>query len=400
MAMCSIVLVDTNWEDFLPLTYTRPVSEMRIGALTIAEKWRLRTKGTISYQTEDYLRECFPPNESSDTRFVDSAILPDEALVKAVLQMTKHTTLIDREGRWIATRCAGSEWDGPMNDIGRGGDTCVSYEGEVSRLMTCSDLFQMNFDEIVKDYHLLCTGRVSRDISGENTIFGEQLFVEEGAVVRGLIIDASRPVYIAKNTKLLPGSCLIGPVVIGEGSTVKMGAKIYGGTTIGPFSKAGGEINNAIMFAYSNKGHDGYLGNSVLGEWCNLGADTNVSNLKNNYSEVRLWNYPQGRFTGTGTIFCGLIMGDHSKCGINTMFNTGTVAGVSANIYGAGYQRNFIPSFSWGGPKGIRTYKLEKALEVAEIVMRRRGVALSPEMRRILEEVFKRSLKYRPKETK
>jgi UDP-N-acetylglucosamine diphosphorylase/glucosamine-1-phosphate N-acetyltransferase len=220
--------------------------------------------------------------------------------------------------------------------------------------------------------------------------------VEEGAEIEGAILNAKTgPIYIGKNAKVLEGSMVRNGLALCENSVLKMGAKIYGATTIGPHSKVGGEVSNSVLFGFSNKGHDGYLGNSVLGEWCNLGADTNNSNLKNNYDQVKLWNYPRGGFERTGETFCGLMMGDHSKCGINTMFNTGTVVGVSSNLFGAGFPRNFVPSFSWGGVQGYQVYQLNKAFKTAEIVMGRRSLELDETERSILEEVFKRTEEFR-----
>ncbi len=396
--MTNTILVDTLWEDFLPLTFTRPVAELRVGALTLAEKWRHDLGSTISYHTKDYLQAIYPLQIYEDNLLINSRLLPTKYLLERVRRLQLGEALQSKEGFWVAARLGQKATTAFL--AGQKDEDVVYRECAGDKLVVLlrpPDLFGVNFDEIERDFVRLTKGRETMDISSGNTVFGDQLFVEQGVEIRGAIIDATRPVYIGRGAKVLPGSSLMGPLSIGEGSVVKMGAKIYGGTTIGPHCKAGGEINNAIMMGYSNKGHDGYLGNSVLGEWCNLGADTNTSNLKNNYSEVRIWHYPTERFVATGKIFCGLIMGDHSKCGINTMFNTGTVVGVSANIYGAGYQRNFIPSFSWGGPKGIRTYRLDKALEVAGVVMKRRGKVLDPAMRHILENVFDRTEAFRPK---
>jgi len=224
----------------------------------------------------------------------------------------------------------------------------------------------------------------------------EHIFVEEGAKVECAILNASTgPIYIGKDAEIMEGAIVRGPLALCEHAALKMGAKIYGPTTIGPHSKVGGEVNNSVIIGYSNKGHDGFLGNSVLGEWCNIGADSNNSNLKNNYAEVKLWNYPQERFVNTGLTFCGLIMGDHSKCGINTMFNTGTVVGVNANIFGSGFPRNFVASFSWGGAAGFTTYKTADAFEVAARVFDRRGMVFNETEQEILQHVFEITAKYR-----
>jgi len=257
-------------------------------------------------------------------------------------------------------------------------------------------IFLYNKNELERDFELVTAGRTSANLSSTNTIIGDQIFVEEGVEAEAAIINAATgPVYLGKNSTVLEGTAIRNGLSLGEGSVLKMGAKIYGATTIGPDCKVGGEVHNSVLFGHSNKGHDGYLGNSVLGEWCNLGADTNTSNLKNNYDQVKLWSYIRGGFERTGEQFCGLMMGDHSKCGINTMFNTGTVVGVSANIYGAGFPRNFIPSFSWGGPQGMQEYSLSKALQTAKIVMSRRNIELDEVETNILTHVFEASKDYR-----
>ena len=258
------------------------------------------------------------------------------------------------------------------------------------------DIFSLNDQAIREDFSLLTEGRTSQRLDGSNALIGHQIFVEEGAEVQAATLNSTiGPIYIGKNAEIMEGSVVRGPLALCEGAVLKLSTKIYGATTIGPYSKVGGEVNNSVIFGYSNKGHDGFLGNSVLGEWCNLGADTNVSNLKNNYAEIKLWNYEKGGFKNSGLQFCGMMMGDHSKSGINTMFNTATVVGVSANVYGGGFPRNFIPSFAWGGSEKWIPYRFDKAMEVAEKVMERRKVTLSPEDKDILEEVFNRSEQYR-----
>jgi len=272
----------------------------------------------------------------------------------------------------------------------------IQFEGQFTHIDKLWKIFLNNERELNADFTILADGRTSQNISSSNTLIGDQIFVEEGAEIEGAILNAkSGPIYVGKNAKILEGAMIRNGLALCESSVIKMGAKIYGATTVGPHSKVGGEVSNSVLFGYSNKGHDGYLGNAVIGEWCNLGADTNNSNLKNNYDPVKLWNYKRGGFERTGETFCGLIMGDHSKCGINTMFNTGTVVGVSANIFGAGFPRNFIPSFSWGGPQGYSVYQLNKAFKTAEIVYERRGLNLNEVEQGILEEVFRRTEQFR-----
>ena len=273
----------------------------------------------------------------------------------------------------------------------------MNVRSDFTQIRHLWDVFSENGTELESDYKLFTQGRTSQTPNDTNTIIApENVFIEEGAIVNAAIINASSgPVYIGANAQVMEGSIIRGPFALCQYSQTKLGAKIYGPTTIGPYSKVGGELNNVVIFGYSNKGHDGFLGNSVLGEWCNIGADSNNSNLKNNYAQVRLWNYTAERFTSTGLQFCGLIMGDHSKCAINTMFNTGTVVGVSANIFGAGFPRNFIPSFSWGGPQGQSTFQISKAIETTKKVMERRQILLNDTDTSILTKVFELSEKYR-----
>ncbi len=283
-------------------------------------------------------------------------------------------------------------------------DACTSKtEAEIALdLITYThDIFTFNGRQIHADFETLTAGRKSEEVSKTNTFIGDNIFIEEGVSMEASVLNStSGPIYIGKNATVMEGSLIKGPFALCEKSTIKMGSKIYGDTTVGPQCKVGGEVSNTVFFANSNKGHDGFIGNSVIGEWCNLGADTNCSNLKNNYAEVKLWNYPKKRFTKTGLQFCGLVMGDHSKCSINTMFNTGTVIGVSANIFGAGFPRNFIPSFSWGGSAGFATYSLSKCYETSRLVMERRNVTFDETEKNILENIFQKSGEYRIWENK
>ncbi|MFL5752485.1 MAG: GlmU family protein, partial [Bacteroidia bacterium] len=259
------------------------------------------------------------------------------------------------------------------------------------------DIFSRNGKAFADDFELLTKGRKSQILSKSNRVIGKgKIFIEKGASVECAVLNTTNgDIYIGKDAVVMEGCFLRGPIGLCEHAELKMGAKIYGPSTFGPYCKVGGEVNNSVLFGYTNKGHDGFLGNSVLGEWCNLGADTNTSNLKNNYGNVKIWNYGAEEMVDTGMQFCGLFMGDHSKCGINTMFNTGTVVGVNANIYGGDFPINFIPSFSWGGAEFFEDYKLHKALEVAERVMSRRNVNLSQADREILTHVFEYSKRYR-----
>ena len=374
----------------LPFTFTRPVADIRIGILTIREKWEKFLNTTTSTITEDYLSEKWPMVEMEENIIINAAFLPTAELVEQVKNLQPGEGIFHEED--VVAFHAYEEQEVNFADC-----TNIELEGKAIMVEHTWDIFKLNGEAIAADFELLTQDRKSEKLSSTNQVIApENIFLEEGAKVECAILNASQgPIYIGADAEIMEGSIVRGPFALCEHATVKMGAKIYGSTTVGPHSKVGGEVNNSVIFGYSNKGHDGFLGNSVLGEWCNLGADTNTSNLKNNYAEVRLWDYAAEKFAPTGLQFCGLMMGDHSKCGINTMFNTGTVVGVSANIFGAGFPRNFIPSFSWGGSAGTTTYKTVKAFEVAEKVMERRDIEFSEEDKAILEQVFELTRKYR-----
>lgn len=377
-------------ERLLPFTYTRPVADIRIGILKIREKWEYLLKTTTSTVTEDYLTEKWPLVELEENVMINASFLPNAEFLKQVETLKPNQAIFYKEDIVAFHTYKDQEVD--LDEYEQ-----LELAGEVVQLVDAWDIFSKNDKALTADFEMLTRDRESQPIHESNYVKNpENIFIEPGAEVVNCSLNASDgPIYIGKNAKLLEGSLIKGSFAACEGALIKMGAKIYGATTIGPGCRAGGEIKNVVFFANSNKGHDGYLGNSVLGEWCNLGADTNSSNLKNNYAEIRVWDYETESFAKTGLQFCGLMMGDHSKCSINTMFNTGTLVGVSANIFGAGFPRNFIPSFSWGGSAGMTTYKTEKALEVAEIVMKRRGFPFSAEERKILEHVFEETSKYR-----
>ena len=375
----------------LPFTYTRPVADLRVGILTIREKWEKMLGYTTSSVTEDYLVDKFPMVEFNDNIFINASVIPSENIVKMIKSLTENNAIfLDNEPlAFFAKKDQEVNFD-TYNVID------YSFK-DVIKIENTWDIFKFNGEAIDKDFQLLTSGRDSQPIPESVVVFNaQQIFIEEGAVLPLCSLNASEgPIYIGKDSEIMEGALIRGPFALCNNATVKMGAKIYGPTTIGPHSKIGGEINNCVIFGYSNKGHDGFLGNSVLGEWCNLGADTNNSNLKNNYAEVRLWDYETERFAKTGLQFCGLMMGDHSKCGINTMFNTGTVIGVSANIFGSGFPRNFIPSYSWGGYSGMMTYKTNKAFEVAKVVMERRNESFTAVDRQILEHIFEETKRFR-----
>ncbi len=392
-----ILFDDSRRENLLPLTFTRPVSEIRIGILTIKEKWDNYLHTRCSYHTVDYLSEKYPDTTSDgEICYINGGVLPEPKLVQRISQL-KTGEAISKNNVLIAGLLA-------KNNSSRINVPSISEYNSVSEfsdkiieVMNPWDIFSQNGIALQDDYNQLTQNRQSKEISKTNNILNpSNIFIEPGANVECCILNAETgPIYIGKDVQIMEGSIIRGPFAACEGAVVKMGAKIYGPTTVGPNSKVGGEINNCVIFANSNKAHDGFLGNSVIGEWCNLGADTNNSNLKNNYAEVKLWSYRKKGFVGTGMQFCGLIMGDHSKCGINTMFNTGTVVGVSANIFGSGFPRNFIPSFTWGGAQGFTVYQLAKAFETAEKVLNRRNLTLSDVDKKILEKVFELTQEFR-----
>lgn len=378
-------------QSLLPLAFTRPVAGTRVGILTIAEKWEQRSSLPVSYFTEDYLSQKFSFQGGDENVFVNGAVCPTDALVQAIENLPAGQSIV-YEGVIIAGRMKSKRPEG-LKEL-----AAIEWHEDLTIIDALWKIFKCNAQEIKADFEIVTKDRQSAGINDPHTIvYGkENLFIEKGASLRACIINAEKgPVYIGRNARVLEGAIVSGAFALGESSVVSIGAKIRGDSTVGPFSKVGGEVGNSVIFGYSNKGHDGYLGNSVVGEWCNLGADTNTSNLKNDYGPVKLWSYGDEGFKKTSETFFGTVMGDHSKCGINTMFNTGTIIGVSANIFGAGFPRNFVPSFSWGGAGGLTTYQFKKATEVAERVMKRRGVPFTEEDRFILLEVFDRTGKYR-----
>lgn len=388
-----ILFDGTVRNQLLPFTFTRPVADIRVGILTIREKWEHYLGLTTTTLTEDYLEEKYPFLEMERNIFINASFLPTENLVEKVKNLQENQAVFYQDEPIAFFSYEAQDVDFDAFDV-------IHYnENDVLRIEHTWDIFSKNGEAIQRDFELLTKDRKSQSIpEGVQVRNPENIFIEEGAKLGFCILNASDgPIYIGKDAEIMDGSVILGPFSLGEHSIVKIGAKIYSNTTIGPHCRVGGEVNNSVIFGYSNKGHDGFLGNSVLGEWCNLGADTNNSNLKNNYAEVRLWSYETEGFAKTGLQFCGLMMGDHSKCGINTMFNTGTVVGVSANIFGSGFPRNFIPSFSWGGSAGFITYKPEKVFEVAKVVMSRRHVELTETDINILKTVFEETAKWRKK---
>lgn len=387
----NIILKDFNSDNLLPFTFTRPVAGIRVGILTIAEKWERYLKATVSYQTKDYLAAKFSLKVGENNLVVNGGILPTAVLVNQLLALQSNEVLVKN------SLVIGYVTNDPLKDFSVADLNVIESNAEFISITTTWDIFSKNAEALQQDFDLLTKDRKSQPIPSNNTVINpENVFLEEGAQVSCSILNASTgPIYVGKNAEIMEGCIIRGGLALCDNAVLKMGAKIYGAATFGPFCKVGGEVNNAVLFAYSNKGHEGFLGNSVLGEWCNLGADTNTSNLKNNYAPVKLWDYKKEGFVQTGLQFCGLMMGDHSKAGINTMFNTGTVVGVSANVFGTGFPRNFVPSYSWGGASGFTAYRTNKAFETAKAMMGRRGVEFDQIEQDILETVFELTQKWR-----
>ena len=382
------ILFDSFGRDSLmPFTFTRPVADIRVGILTIREKWEFYLKSATSSLTQQYLNPKFPIRKEKDNLLINGSVFPTTPLVKKIAELDPGQILAKGE-IIIAMRVEESQIDDfASQEI----DSTIEWEEEMVKLNENWEIFSFNPTAIVEDFKLITAGRKSQPLSKTNFITGDPklIFLEEGARSEFAFLNTTDgPIYIGKEAEIMEGSKVRGPFALCEHAHLKMDAKIYGGTTVGPYSKVGGEVSNSVIFGYTNKGHDGFLGNSVLGEWCNLGADTNTSNLKNTYDIVRLWSYDKESFVSTGLQFCGLIMGDHSKSGINTMFNTGTVVGVSCNLYGAGFQRNFVPSFSWGSPSGMKSYNFTKAVQVAEAVYKRRDKEFDQKEKDIFEFLY------------
>ncbi len=384
-----LLIEQAEYRDKLkPFTFTRPIAEIRIGILTIKEKWEKYLDASLSYITAPHLQKKYPRQIGDQNIFINSSVCPTTELVKAI----QLGASLKKDGLLIAAFASKEEVDffNPKEKL----EQAAEYNGELTIISEKWHIFQYNGEQIKSDFELITRGRNSQLIDDPHTVVynGDDIFIEAGADIKASILNAENgPIYVGKNAVIAEGTIIKGPFAICENSQTNMGAKFKGDNTIGPGCKVGGEVSNTVFFGYSNKGHDGFIGNSVIGEWCNLGAATNTSNLKNNYAHVKLWDYSSQKFENTGLQFCGLMMGDHSKSGINTMFNTGTVVGVCSNIFGSGFPRNFIPSFAWGGASGFTTFQLKKAFEVAELVMQRRGLHFDDTEQNIIQEHFEES---------
>ena len=401
--MTDIILFDDERvrEDLLPLTFTRPTGLLRQGILTIADKWAHYLPGHYSWLTVDYLSELFPLTldpAADSLLYIAGHIAPTIELADAIRRLPAGHCLTSTIGgpseELIAYRCEKR----PISPAEALSLPHILFDGQYPALRSLLDIFEGNGEALCSDFVLLTAGRESAPISPSNIIIGprENIFLEEGATVEGAIINANEPVYVAAGAEIMEGSCIRGGLCVGPHSHINMGSKVYGPTTLGPHCKIGGEVNNVVFLGYANKAHDGFLGNAVIGQWCNLGAGATASNLKNDYTEIKLWNYPSHRFARTGRQFCGLIMGDHSKAGINTMFNTATVVGVGVNIHGTGFPRNFVPSFTEGSPTaGFTDVNPTKFLDIARRVMARRDITLTPQEEKMYLTLYDITEKYR-----
>lgn len=390
--MKNIILFDdqATRDNLLPLTFTRPTADLRFGISTIKEKWTRAITGQYSYLTVDYLQNKYPILTTDDNIFIAGHVCPNDFLTKAIEHLKTGQVIIDN-GSAIAFR-------GTLNDfISHNWNEEISLDKSPLSIKMLYDIFSLNDIALLSDFQSLTAGRKSQTLSKTNTIVGDmffadgtpKIFIEEGATVEAAMLNVNNgPIYVGKDAEIMEGACIRGPFALCEHGIVNMGARIYGATTIGPFCKVGGELNNVVMIAYSNKAHDGFLGNAVIGEWCNLGGGTSASNLKNDYTEIKLWNYPAHRFLRTGLQFCGLIMGDHSKAGINCMFNTATVVGVGVNIHGSGFPRNFVASFSEGSSAGFTDVSLTKFFDIAKRMMARRNIELTETDRQIFQSIY------------
>ncbi|GAA4405939.1 GlmU family protein [Nibrella viscosa] len=387
--MYNLILFDepTIRTSLLPFTFTRPVAGIRIGIQTIAEKWATRLNTSASFLTELYLQTKFPHQPGDDNLYINGAVCPTNALVTAISYLQPQESLVTPDGLLLAVRT-----DQPLEQVPAPDQfTAGTYEEPLTIIRQMPDIYLKNGEQIRADFAHLTKDRQSQPITDPHTrCYGiENIFVEEGAKIRAAVLNAEAgPIYIGRDATISEGTVMIGPFALCDHATVNWGGKMRNNTTVGPYCKVGGELGNSVLFGYSNKAHDGFLGNSVIGEWCNLGANTNNSNLKNDFTNVKLHSYTTGQLEDTGLLFCGLMMGDYTKAGISTMFNTGTVVGVMVNVFGAGFQDKHIPSFTWGGAaEGYTDYRLEKALQVVRETLFRRDVEFTAEDEAILREV-------------
>ncbi len=386
-----ILFEDEQWQKFLPLVFTRPVGELRIGMLTIADKWKHALQTNVVHQTRAYLQPLYAPQAAPQGYLINARALPTAYLLQTIVALQPGECLVQ------GTELIAGYYNSPEQVISKAFAVSKSID-DALLLNHVTDIFMKNAEALALDFEQLTKGAKSEPLHASNVVIGnaQLVHIAAGAKVWASTLNTNDgPIFIDKDAEVMEGSHIRGPFYLGEHSQLKMAAKVYGATTIGPHCKVGGEVSNSVLQGYSNKGHDGFIGNTVLGEWCNLGADTNTSNLKNNYSQVRTYDYASGTMANTGLTFCGLIMGDHSKCSINTMFNTGTVVGVGANVFGGGFPPKHIPSFSWGGSEGFVEYNFDKMIATARQVYARRGILLSDTIEKMLLNVFEMTANHR-----
>ncbi|NQY08575.1 MAG: glucose-1-phosphate thymidylyltransferase [Flavobacteriales bacterium] len=378
----------------LPLVYIRPVSCLRVGIITIKEKWERVAQTAVSFDVPEYLQVKFPTILGEENLLIDGSVFPNAQLNDALKSLTSNQALI-KNGKLIGCKIKQEQYDAVINKIKTNdidGFETIEFDGDIRGVNKLVDVFKENGTEIKNDFSLITAGRESSPIDESNRILGNHVFIEEGADVKCTVLNSlNGPIYVGKDAVIMEGALIKGPFALCNDSIVKMGAKIYGDTTIGPCCKVGGEVTNSVFMGYANKGHEGYLGNSVIGEWCNLGADTNISNLKNTYGEVKYWNYGEKKLVDSGEIFMGIMMGDYSKCAIGSKFNSGTVIGVNANIAQNGFSDKTISSFTWLTPNGKSKYEFNKAVEVAKAVALRRKVKIDTADVEILKHIFELS---------
>lgn len=396
MALC--FFDDHRRQHFFPLALSRPVADIRFGVRNVAETWSDILNQTFCFHSSQELMSCFPSPKNEVQLCINGRLVPDRALVNAFSQMQPGDVVFNGDNLVAACILPNDlpkllQQGTPHPEM-----NVIEMEDEFVLLNDITDVFALNDKAIELDFELLSRGKVSAAVDPTCMIIGdpEKVFIEEGASVEGCFLNTKGgPIYIGSNATIMEASVIHGPFGLGDNATIKAGAKIYGATTIGPWCKIGGEVSNSLFQAYSNKGHDGFVGNSLVGAWCNFGADTNTSNLKNNYGPVKIWDYAQDEYRNTGLTFCGLLMGDHSKCSINTMFNTGTTVGVSCNIFGSAFPPKFVPSWSWGGAEGLATYDFDKSILTAERMMLRRKEELSDQDIALLRHIYDNTSKYR-----
>lgn len=383
-----VLFEDHLWSRFLPLVYTRPVGDLRMGMMTMAQRYAHLFTTDVVHDTRISLRTIFEEASAQLQLHVNARLFPTDSLLHELKSMKPGDVL--KKGETVLARYS--------DNLGNQNEHVLASKAELQWIERITDLFSLNAMAMSFDFELMPKNNAIDSLHSSNAIIGnpELLFVHETAKVYASTLNTlDGPIYIDAGAEVMEGSHIRGGFYLGEHASLKLGTKIYGATTIGPQCKVGGEVSNSIFYGHSNKAHDGFVGNSLIGEWCNLGADTNTSNLKNNYSNVSIWSYDKADFADTGLTFCGLIMGDHSKCGINTMFNTGTVAGVNANIFGGGFPDKHIPSFSWGGPEGWEEYDPEKAFATIHKVMQRRSQNLTDSMRALLVYIYEETASHR-----